>query len=130
MDISSLRLHNLHTLLASLVGLLGVGGGIYCLTDPIAFSDTLGIPVTSTSSPALPFVSFVGARNLSSGLAMITLLYTGQRKAAGVLLMSGVVAAMADASICATYKAKEGKAAVHAVMGVFMGALGGSFYWG
>ena len=80
------------------------------------FSDTLGIPIRSPSSPALPFVSFAGARDLSSGIAVLTLLYTGQRKAVGVIFMSGVVTSMVDAWICRTYESKRGKATGHAVM--------------
>ena len=100
METSSLRLHRLNTPLASLVGLLAVGGGIYGLIDPMAFSP---------SSPALPFVSFAGARNVSSGITLLTLLYTGQRKAVGVFLMSGVVAAMAYAWICGACSGKVDK---------------------
>ena len=52
--------------LSSLIGLVGLWGGIYGLTNPLAFSSTLGVPLASTNADAaaLPFVSFVAARNL------------------------------------------------------------------
>jgi hypothetical protein len=97
------RLQRILTPVSSLVGVLAVGGGVYSLVDPISFADTLGIPITSPSSPALPFVSFAGARNFGSGITMLALLYTGQRKAVGTLLMCGVAVAMMDAWICFKY---------------------------
>ena len=108
---------------------MALSGGIYSLVNPQAFSDTLGIPVSTPTSPALPFVSFTGARNLSSGLTVLALLYTGQRKAVGTLLMCGVAASMTDAWICFRHAA-EGKAVGHAVMGVAIGVLGAGMYWG
>jgi hypothetical protein len=69
--------------LSSVIGLLALGGGIQSLLSPQAFGTTLGIPILSSTSPALPFVSFVGARNLGSGITVLALPYTGQRKAVG-----------------------------------------------
>ena len=116
--------------LSSVMGILALGGGIYSIVDPQAFGASLGIPVsTSASSSVLPFVSFVGARNLGSGTTILTLLYLGQRKAVGVSLMCGVVTCMTDAWICSRYKAAEGKALGHAVMGVLAGLLGAGMWW-
>jgi hypothetical protein len=117
------------TTASSLMGVLAVSGGIYGITNPMAFASTLGIPITSPNSPALPFVSFAAARNLGSGVTMLALIATGQRKAVGTVLMCGVVVAMADAWICAKFGASEGKAAGHAGMGIIAGVLGGGMYW-
>jgi len=111
------------------MGILALSGGIYSLLDPQAFSETLGISITSSISPAIPFVSFVGARNLGSGLTVLTLLYTGQRKAVGTIFMCGVAVALTDAWICWQYNKAEGKAVGHAVMGVAAGLLGAGMYW-
>lgn len=116
--------------LSSMIGLLAVGGGIRSILDPQAFSENLGIPISTSTSPALPFVSFVGARNLSSGLTVLTLLYTGQRKAVGTLFMCGVVTALFDARICTQNGAAQGKAVGNAVMGVGFGLVGVGMYWG
>lgn len=126
---SNIRLQQILTPVSSLVGVLALGGGVYSLVDPTSFASTLGIHITSPSSPALPFVSFAGARNLGSGITMLALLYTGQRKAAGTLLMCGVATAMADAWICVKYGATEGKAVGHAVMGIVIGLVGGGLNW-
>jgi hypothetical protein len=72
------------------MGVLALSGGIYGITNPKAFASTLGIPITSPHSPALPFVSFVAARNLGSGVTMLVLIATGQRKAVGTVLICGV----------------------------------------
>jgi len=116
--------------LSSIIGLLAVGGGIQSLLDPLAFSTTLGVPLSTTSntSEALPFISFIGARNLSSGITVLALLYTGQRKAVGTLFMCGIVTAMLDAWICAKYGGTEGKAVGHAVMGMAFGAVGAGIF--
>ena len=114
--------------LSSIIGLLAVGGGIQSLLDPLAFSTTLGVPLstTSTTSDALPLISFIGARNLSSGITLLALLCTGQRKAVGTC---GIVTAMLDAWICAKYGGTEGKAVGHAVMGIAFGAVGAGMFW-
>ena len=112
-----------------MMGLLALSGGIYSIVDPQTFSASLGIPVSaSSSSSVLPFVSFAGARNISSGATILTMLYLGQRKAVGVALMCGVVTCMADAWICVRYKATEGKAMGHAFMGVVAGLLGAGMW--
>jgi hypothetical protein len=111
------------------MGVFAVSGGVYGITNPIAFASTFGIPITSPQSPALPFVSFTAARNLVSGFIMLALIATGQRKVVGTVLMCGVVVAMADAWICAKFGTTEGKAAGHAVMGSVTGILGGGMYW-
>ena len=111
------------------MGVLALSGGIYGITNPKAFASTLGIPITSPHSPALPFVSFVAARNLGSGVTMLVLIATGQRKAVGTMLTCGVAVAIADAWICAKFGASEGKAAGHAGMGLVAGVLGGGIYW-
>ena len=113
-----------------MMGILALGGGIYSIVNPQAFSATLGIPISTPTSPALPFVSFAGARNIGSGLTVLALLYTGQRKAVGTLLMCGVVTTMTDAWICSRYDAAEGKALGHAIMGVAVGLLGAGMWWG
>ena len=115
--------------LSSLMGILALSGGIYSIVDPRAFSATLGIPVSASTSSALPFVSFAGARNLSTGITTLTMLYLGQKKAVGVSLMCGVVTCMMDAWICSRYEAAEGKAMGHAVMGVVVGLLGAGMWW-
>jgi hypothetical protein len=111
------------------MGVLALSGGIYGITNPINFASTLGIPITSPDSPALPFVSFAAARNLGSGVTMLALIATGQRKAVGIVLMCGVMVAMADAWICSRFGASEGKAAGHTSMGIVAGMLGGGIYW-
>ena len=114
---------------ASLFGVLALGGGVYGLANPAAWSETLGIPVTSTSSPAIPFLSFIAARNLASGITLLTYGALGQRKAAGIHLMVGMSASLADAWICNQYGGVEGKAVGHAVMGVLVGTLGAGLSW-
>jgi Domain of unknown function (DUF4267) len=130
MSTSDYRLQRVLPPLSSVIGILALGGGVYGIINPQACSNTLGIRVPTPTSPALPFVSFAGARNISSGLTVLALLYTGQRKAVGTLLMCGVAAAMTDAWICFQHDAVEGKAVGHAVMGVAMGLLGAGMYWG
>jgi hypothetical protein len=117
------------TTASTLMGVLASTGGIYGITNPIAFAGTLGIPIRSPNSSALPFVSFPAARNLGSGATILALIAIGQKKAVGTVLMSGVVVAMADAWICARFGATEGKAAGHAIMGTVAGVLGGGMYW-
>jgi hypothetical protein len=112
------------------MGILALSGGIYSIVNPQAFSDAHGIPVPTSTPPAIPFVSFVGARNIGTGLTILTLLYTGQRKAVGTALICGVVVALTDAWICSRHNATEGKVAGHAVMGVAAGLLGAGMYWG
>lgn len=130
MDHSSLStVHRVSVPVAILMSLLAVGSGTYGLLNPLAFSYTIGIPV-NTSSPALPFISMIGARNLTSGLTGLTLIDIGKRKAAGVGLMAGVKAAMGDAWVCSKFGAKEGKALEHMIMGIVAGALGWALYWG
>jgi hypothetical protein len=130
MSTSQLGLQRSLPFLSAGMGILALSGGIYSVVDPPAFSDALGIPVRSSKSPALPFVSFVGARNLSSGTTVLALLYTGQRKALGMIFMCGVVTAVLDSWICFQHNATEGKAVGHAVMGVAAGLLGAGMYWG
>ena len=90
--------------LSSLLGLVGLGSGIYGLTNPLAFSSTLGVPLASNNAnAALPFVSFVAARNLGSGITLLTLCALGSRKGVGIVLMAGVVTAFADAWICSKF---------------------------
>ena len=110
--------------LTTLMALLGISTGIYGLTSPLSYSTALGISITDPSSPALPFISFIGARNLASGIGGLALLSTGHRRAAGLTMMCGVVTCWADAWVCAQYGPEEGKAVGHAVMGVLAGALG------
>ena len=116
--------------LSSLMGIVALSGGIYGVVNPQGSSAALGIPVSSTTSPALPFVSFAGARNISTGITILTLLYMGQKKVLGTLLLCGVPTCLIDAWICARYGAVEGKALGHAVMGVVVGLLGAGMWWG
>ena len=52
--------------LASIVGLVAVGGGVQSLVDPEAFSHTIGLPVSAESAAAAaPYSSLAGARNRS-----------------------------------------------------------------
>jgi hypothetical protein len=129
MDASKPKIQLALTTASSLMGIPAVSGGIYGITNPVAFASTLGIPITSPNSSAHPFVSFAAARNLGSGVTMLALIATGQRKAVGTVLMCGVVVAMADAWICSKFGASEGKAAGHAIMGIVAGILGGAIYW-
>ena len=55
---------------------------------------------------------------------MLTLCDTGQRKAVGVVLMTGVVADLLDAWICVRFGVVQGKAVGHAVMGGLVGENG------
>ena len=129
MSTSPFRLQRVLSPLSSMIGILALGGGIYSIVNPQAFSATLGIPITMSTSPAIPFVSFAGARQISSGLTILALLYTGQKKAVGTLLMCGVAATMTDAWICFQHDAVDGKAVEHAVMGVAIGLLGVGMFW-
>lgn len=129
MSTSSYRLQRILPPLSSAMSILALGNGIYSIVNPQAASETIGIPVSTRTSPALPWVSFVAARNITSGLTTLALLYTGQRKALGTIFMCGVVTAMMDAWICFQHNATEGKALGHAVMGVIAGLLGAGLYW-
>ncbi len=129
MDVSKFRFQQVLTALPSLMGVLALGGGVYGLANPMAFSETLGIPITSPTSPALPFVAFAAARNLGSGMTILALTATAQRQAVSTLLICGFPTAVADAWICAKFGATEGKATAHAIMGAVIGILGCALRW-
>ena len=124
-----LQLRRTLPFLSAGMGFLALSGGIYSIVDPRAFGDALGIPISTSTSPAIPFASFVGARNLGTGVTILALLYTGQRKAVGTGFMCGAVTALLDSWICYQYDRTEGKAVGHAVMGVLAGLLGFGMYW-
>ncbi|KUJ17120.1 uncharacterized protein LY89DRAFT_685072 [Mollisia scopiformis] len=117
------------TTASSLMGIVAVSGGIYGMANPLGFSSTLGIPITSSTSPALPFVSFAAARNLGSGVTMLALLATGQRKAVGTVLLCGTVVAWGDAWVCNSSGGSGDKTVGHAVAGVIAAALGWGMNW-
>ncbi|KAL9599689.1 MAG: hypothetical protein Q9219_003677 [cf. Caloplaca sp. 3 TL-2023] len=115
MALSDVRVQQVLTGLSSLIGVVALGGGIQSIATPKTFAEkNMGLPIDSS---AIPFVSVAGARNLSSGLTILTLLYMGQRKAVGTVLMCGVVAGMTDAWISAKYNARQGLAVGHAITG-------------
>ena len=118
---------------SSLIGVLGLWGGIRGLTNPFAFSETLGVPIASTSdnsnSPVLPFISFAAARNLGSGITMLALCASGNRKATGIFLMARVVTSLADAWICSSFGGESGKAMAHVVLGLLIACWGAALYW-
>ena len=116
--------------LASILALVATGGGIQSLLNPVGFSSTIGVPVTSTNSPAIPFIRFAGARNLSNGVGIAALLYFGQRRAAGIAILAGTITSYADAWICYKHASDGGSAIGHAVVGLLVAAVGCGLYWG
>jgi hypothetical protein len=122
------RLQRILPLLSSAIGILARSSGIYGIICQQAFSDILGIPVTTSS--ALAFVSFAAVRNVSSGLTVLALLYTGNTQAVATLLICGLATSLTDAWICFQHNRIEGKGVGHAVMGTFVGLLGLGMYWG
>jgi hypothetical protein len=115
--------------LTSAIGLLALSGGIYGIISPQAYGTTLGIAISPSAPSSLSLVSFIGARNISFGLTILTLLYRGQKKAVGTLLICGVSTALIDAWLCFQHDGLEGKAVGHAVMGTICGSLGVGMYW-
>lgn len=118
--------------LAVALSLLAVGGGLMGLTVPERLARSLGppIPATVRTTDLAPFVAFIGARNLSSGLTTLTLLYLGYRQAAGVTLLIGSLTAVADCWICWRSQAEQSKTVGHGFMAVVIGVLGGLIYRG
>jgi xanthine/uracil permease len=112
--------------LVTAISVLSLGGGLYSIANPEAFNDVLGIPVTKSN---FPFVAFIGARNLSSGLSALVLLYTGQKKAAGTLFMCGVATALVDGWVSYTYGGWSGKTIGHIGMGAVVGLAGAGLVW-
>jgi len=84
--------------------------------------------VTSPTSPALPFICFTAARNLGSGITLLALLVTGQKKVVGLVLICGVVTVILDAWVCERYGGIQAKAWGHAGMGVFVELLGAGMW--
>jgi Domain of unknown function (DUF4267) len=125
----SSHLHRILPPLTSVIGILALGHGIYGLINPQEVGTRLGIPVSKSSSSALSLVSFIGARNIATGLTVLALLYTGQKKAVGTLLMCLVSTAAIDAWICFQVDRLKGKAVGHATMGFILGSLGAGMYW-
>ena len=132
MALSNVRAGPILTTFSSAIGILALSGGIYGLTNPILFADTLGIPVptsTNNDSKVLPFVSLIAARNFGSGVGLLALIASGQRKAVGTVLTCGIATSFMDAWICAKNGAIQGKATQHAVLGIFIGLLGAAQIW-
>jgi hypothetical protein len=126
----SSHLHRILPPLTSIFGIVALSHGIYGLINPQEVGTKLGIPISSTSSSsALSLVSFIGARNIATGLTVLALLYTGQKQAVGTLFMCLVSTAAIDAFICFQTDRLEGKAVHHATMGVILGSLGVGMYW-
>lgn len=108
---------------ASLLGVLSLGGGLYGVVDPVAWSKTMGIGVP-TASPAIPYASFTAARNIAGGLTLLGLVSQKEFRAVGIYLLAGTSTAFLDARICAGHGGVEGKASGHAAMGILAGLLG------
>ena len=128
MSTYSYHLHRILPPLTSIIGILALSSGIYGVIKPHALGDTLGIPISTSTSSLLSSLSFIAARNVSTGLTVLTLLYTGQKKAVGTFLLCCVATALIDAWICFQYDGLKGKAVGHAFMGVICGSLGVGIY--
>lgn len=108
---------------ASLLGILSFGGGLYGVLRPVAWSQTMGITI-STASSAIPYASFTAARNIAGGLTVLGLISQKEFRAVGVYMLAGTSTALLDAWICAQHGGAEGKASGHAIMGILIGLLG------
>ena len=107
------------TLLASLLALLSLSGGIYGLIAPCEWaSAAFGIP--SSCSPAQ--ASLTAARNVGSGVTLAGLVAVGNRQAVGIFLVSGSVTGLLDSWVCSNFGGD--KAFGHAVMGLLIACLG------
>lgn len=76
---------------------LGTSVGINAFfTDPLKSAATFGINLGSSASEALPLVRAISARNIVSGVGIVTLLAFGKRKSVGILLATGTIVMALD----------------------------------
>lgn len=77
---------------------LGTSVGISAyFVDPVKSAASFGILLSSSSaSEALPLVRAYSARNISSGVGIVTLLALGKRKSVGILLAVGTIVMALD----------------------------------
>lgn len=118
---------------AGCLGLLALSNGIYGLIRPPAFAEMHGLPLTVanggiTNPASHSYISFIAARNLSSGVGLLALCASGERKATGLVLMAGVATALGDAWILRKAGDPAGNAVGHAIMGLIIGAVGVTLY--
>ena len=95
MDVSTVK-----TATGYLFGTMLGAIGIRSMLDQVNHSQDFGIPATTPQTRG--YVVAMGGRSLAIGLAISSLMYQGDRRAAGVLLVTCASIAVADAF--ATYK--------------------------
>lgn len=131
MAIPPARVSQVLSATSALIGILTLTGGIYGLADSFAFSQRIGLHGCSADSPALRYLKIAAARNVASGAALLALLYRGQKKVVGMVMIGTVAVAVVDAWIYARFGVDEERTAGHVVVGVMVGLLGwGMYYYG
>ncbi|KAI1336245.1 hypothetical protein F5Y15DRAFT_208728 [Xylariaceae sp. FL0016] len=88
------------------LGLLGLTVGVRALLEPRGHCVTFGLgphhPAT-VSAPSNPFIYICGARTAVSGLAILGCLALREHRALGVMLVTSVIAGLADGVIVLRY---------------------------
>jgi len=75
---------------------LSMATGTFAMLHPFVMAHQFGIPIPDTSIVSTRYVQAYGSRNFVNGLALMIICLMNQRKAAGALVLTGVVAASAD----------------------------------
>ncbi|KAI9815529.1 MAG: hypothetical protein M1827_002663 [Pycnora praestabilis] len=102
-------------------------GAIQSIVDPVAYSTTYGIPINTATSDYVPVL---GARELALGLAIGTFMFRGEKRAAGVVLCTALVAGLLDAWFISRHAGRMTGAAWSHVVGNGLAAAAGAWLMG
>lgn len=74
-----------------------IGGGLRAILDPVAQAEFFGPQISSPSSPATPYLTAMGGRNIAFGALIGALMWGGDRRTTGLVFYSAVAITGADA---------------------------------
>ena len=98
--------------------------GLTTIIDPVGRSKAFGIPARSQDKTILAYIKPMGARDLSLGLTVGTLMFNGDQKNAGLVALIALVIPTMDAWAVWRYNGRLKEAWGHVIGIGFVGSMG------
>lgn len=126
----TLRASNIALGCAYVASALAMSIGTLGFLNPIALTRQFGVPLPDTAPiESTTYVRVYGSRNFALGAGMFCLAWNGERRAAGMLSLCGIVNVLADGYLTQQYRQQgwlDGNVLAHIVfvpMGLVVGLV-------